>query len=664
MPAGDPYHTDRKALPFTTGKGGATIASSDFPWRIPATCRSNYRAWLTDRGERVADQVAYLRSGRCTAPAKDIFVGAAITGGGNKSAVFATEVLFELARYGITQDLDVVSSVSGGSFAALLYALSCDPGEVCTGLRGARRPVWSYGEATSRMERNYFWAFVGKRFNPVHLYLNTTTHHGSDDDMADTVADRLLYQTAGDLTFSDLNPKRPNLILNASNVTRTRANFDLDFDIPYDAKRPLSDDDALHFSFTQQYFWRLLSDLNSFPLKYALVASAAFPVIVDRPSLRHFRLGDLEALQRGAPPYPAPSYLSLWDGGVHDNFGVSEILWFVQCQYGYNVRRVNWSKEIYQRECGTDGKPKNPPKAALAIGINSSLLRSMGQVGDVPKHRTWDTYVLPIRVTGGVESVDMVMAASGELRKMQLRSVLESIDDRFHGVRRDRNNPFVAAGPFQYVDIDIEALLYAACPGAPGTLDPRPINSANGASEVNRCGQLQGVLKWNRERGVDLPTVAAGFCSSDTACPEIAVLGAKTSPFFVEALGHNHTRTLDNRWLFEAVRDVPTDFKLDTNYAWLLRYAARWAVAVRLWNLCEHNRSLVKQLTAGAATVCDSVLPPRKLAPDATARYDDNVGGEAWHKTFGGRPPVVEKDPEPRNPKVARSGSMDTPSTR
>ena len=77
----------------------------------------------------------------------------------------------------------------------------------------------------------------------------------------------------------------------------------------------------------------------------------------------------------------------------------------------------------------------------------------------------------PIRVTGGVESVDMVMAASGELRKMQLRSVLESIDDRFHGVRRDRNNPFVAAGPFQYVDIDIEALLYAACPGAPGTLD-------------------------------------------------------------------------------------------------------------------------------------------------------------------------------------------------
>ena len=41
MPAGDPYHADRKALPFTTGKGGATIASSDFPWRIPATCRSD-----------------------------------------------------------------------------------------------------------------------------------------------------------------------------------------------------------------------------------------------------------------------------------------------------------------------------------------------------------------------------------------------------------------------------------------------------------------------------------------------------------------------------------------------------------------------------------------------------------------------------------------------
>lgn len=638
MPAGDPYHGERMALPFTTGSRGGAIASSDFPWRIPAACRGDYRAWLSNRSERVADQLAYLKSGRCMAPAKTIFVGAAITGGGNKSAVFSTEVLFELARYGITQDLDMVSSVSGGSFTALLYALSCDPGDACAPLPGgAKRPVWSYGEATRRMERNYFWAFVGKRYNPTHLYLNSTTQHGSDDDLADTVADRLLYQTAGDFTFADLNPKRPNLVLNASNVTRTRANLDIDSDIPYDAKRPLSDDDALHFSFTQQYFWRLLLDLDKFPLKYALVASAAFPLIVDRPSLRHFKLKDLEAIQRGTPPYPQPDYLSLWDGGVHDNFGVSEILSFVQCAWGYNVRRVNWPKEIYRRECGTDGRMKDPPKAALAIGINSSLLRSAGQDGKSPKHRTWDSYVLPVRVVGAVESVDMIMAASGELRKMQLRSVLEALDDRWHGVRRDRNNPYVAAGPYQYVDIDIESLLYASCLGPPGTLDPRPINSANGATDVTRCQQLQGVLKWNRERGVDLPTVAAGFCSSD-ACPEIAPLGAKAPPFFIEQVGRDQTRTLDNRWLFDAVREVPTDFQLDPNYAWLLRYAARWSVAIRLWNLCTHNRELVDRLTAGAPAVCESVLPPRKLSPDAPARYDDNVGSPAWYKTFGGSP--------------------------
>ena len=411
VPAGNPYSQGLMALPFTAGRGGAVIASSDFPWRIPSGCRRAYRRWLADENKsvRVADQAAFLTSGRCNERPKEIFVGAAITGGGNKSAVFATEVLFELQRYGIAQDIDVLSSVSGGSFAAVLYALSCDPGtESCTEGKqdGWTRPVWTYKDASKHITTGYLVSLFTRRVKSSLLLLAPATFHGSDDDMADTLGGRLLKQGGSDLTFADLNPARPNLILNATNMTRNRADFDQDLAIPYDAKRPLSDDDALHFSYTQQYFWRLGSDLNRFPLKYAVAASAGFPLLIDAFSLRHYKQGDLRALQGGADKLE-PTYLSLMDGGIHDNFGVTELLWFVQCQSGQNARRASWTADIYRRECGTSGKPSAPPRAMLAIGINSSLLRSTGRKEAEPKERSWDTYVSPIRLTGTAASVDM-----------------------------------------------------------------------------------------------------------------------------------------------------------------------------------------------------------------------------------------------------------------
>jgi hypothetical protein len=631
--AGNPYNDKLMALPFTTGSRGAVIASSDFPWRIPPGCRRAYRTWLAEQTVRVADQAAFLRSELCNERPKDIFVGTAITGGGNKSAVFATEVLFELQRYGIAKDIDVVSSVSGGSFAAVLYALSCDPGtESCTeGNRdGWTRPVWTYKDASEHITKGYLWPFFGRRVKSSLLLLSPLTFHGSDDDLADTLGGRLLNQGGGDLTFADLNPARPNLILNATNLTRNRADFDQDSAIPYDAKRPLSDDDALHFSYTQQYFWRLGSDLNRFPLKYAVAASAGFPALIDAFSLRHYKQDDLSALQGGTDKMK-PTYLSLMDGGIHDNFGVTELLWFVQCQSGQNARRATWTAEIYRRECGTPGKPVAPPKAMLAIGINSSLLRSTGRKEFIPKERPWDTYVSPIRLSGTLASVDMIMAASGEMRKMQLRSVLESLNDGASGKSPGKpGNPFTVSGPHQYIDIDIEALLYARCTRN-GPRDPRPINSANGGSEESRCQQLKGVLEWNQKRNLGLPAVADNFCAPERPCAALAALGANTEQAFLK----DQELILDNQWLFEAVRDVPTNFELDLKYVWLLRYAARWSVAVRLWSLCQHNRQLVEKLSAGAKQVCDKPLAPRKLTPTDANAHDDNVGSAAWHAAFG-----------------------------
>lgn len=620
------------------GLAGAAIASSDMPWRVPVPCRRAYRAWLSAQPHLPAQQGDFLAQGDCNLPPKDVFIGVAITGGGNKSAVYAAEVLFELERYGLAQHIDVLSSVSGGSFTAALYAVSCDKADgACTSPAGAwTRPVWDYKTISERLEANYLLPFLGRRMLPNHLYLNATTHHGSADDMADIVGNRLLEERGRRLLFSDLNPQRPNLILNATNVTQGRAALDQDSGVPEDFRRPLSDDEALHFSFTQQYFWRLLSRLDSYPLADAVVASAAFPLLIDRPSLRVYRPDDLTAFATGQQTRP-PAYVSLYDGGVHDNFGLTELRWFVECHFGRNARRATWTPDIRQRICGQRQEPAVRPGATLVLGINSSLLRSIGVSPDLPKPRSWDSYLGPLRLLGTADSVDLIMAASGEMRKMELRSLIEEVSRATAGpLATPATNPFLAAGRHQYVDIDIEAAHYLSCPGPIGEGltykgylgSERVLNSATGATERRRCEALQGILDWQARRGLALPEAPGGFCSRDD-CPELdKVVGDRTfgkrtpvnrDDLFIGPGGVMQPRLLSNQLLFEAVRDVPTSFELSAHYVRLLRYVARWAVARRIWELCADHRDMLDRLPSRAGPACDERLPPRQ-ADDGPGR--------------------------------------------
>jgi hypothetical protein len=646
---------------FTPGRGGATIASIDIPWQVPAGCRGAYRAWLTDQSNPVADQTAFFRTGQCRLAPKRGFVGIAISGGGNKSAVYAAEILFELGRYGLTEEIDAISSVSGGSFTAMLFGLSCDPPQGCT-RTDAWRPKWDYPEIRRWIETNYLWAFIGHRFRPDNLYHNLFEHHGAADDLASVVGTRLLRQTDRDLTFQDLNPERPNLIINATNVTESRSDFDRNAPITMADRRPLADDDALHFAFTQQYFWRLLADLNTYPLKEAVAASAAFPLIIDRPSLRQYRIEDLAAFRAGTNPTTPPKYIALYDGGVHDNFGVTELQWFMECQLQEPAGISDPGDEFYRHECGTAKKSTQPrPAAALIFGINSSLLRSDGVPYEVPKQRDFDTYVLPIRISGVEESVNMIMAASGEQRRQQLRRLMRNANPSVLPTgytRYDPENPELRYGPFQYIDFDIEAAqvlyCYSGDPANPGKIDrqgryqgPAPssqlLNRATGGSDKSRCDALQGVLRWNDDAGpegrnLQLPTVQPGFCSAAEDCRELEPLvgerklmaqyvdGKPTdrvdlTKIFFDPDNHNTPRLLRNSLLFDAVHTVPTDFKLSRRYAWLLRYTARWVVAHRIWRLCHDNGPLL-DVFGKYQRVCKDKLPDRSI--------QDEVGGDDY----------------------------------
>jgi hypothetical protein len=297
------------------------------------------------------------------------------------------------------------------------------------------------------------------------------------------------------------------------------------------------------------------------------------------------------------------------------------------------------------------------------LGINSSLLRSEGVPYDVPKQRGFDTYVLPVRISGVEDSVNMIMAASGEQRKAALRRLVRDANPAEAGpgyAPNEPENPEIRSGPFQYVDLDIEAVQILYCEdgsGRPGLIDrsgsysggppnDRLVNAATGGSDRSRCAGLQGVLKWNRDRAeggrdLQLPQVKPGVCTGTGDCPALAALIGDRRLMLADANGttggtvdlrkvffdpanQDTPRLLNNRMLFDAVRTVPTDFQLSTRYAWLLRYTARWAVAHRIWQLCTRNRPLLDTLGPGKAyEVCDRPLGPRPM--------DDDVGSPAFN---------------------------------
>src|SRR4030042_2674748 len=94
---------------------GAYLASTDVQWRLDWQCRDN---WQFNKEAKSANPV-----GACPKTDNN-FIGVAISGGGRRASVFSAAVFFELERYGLLPQVDVSSSVSGGSFPAACYVLS------------------------------------------------------------------------------------------------------------------------------------------------------------------------------------------------------------------------------------------------------------------------------------------------------------------------------------------------------------------------------------------------------------------------------------------------------------------------------------------------------------------------------------------------------------
>jgi len=218
----------------------------------------------------------------------------ALSGGGSRAAywsgsiMLALETVFQHQGFNLLQEVDAISSVSGGSLPAAYYAISysqTDP----SGSAPSNR-LWNESTVKDLMTRNYRARWVGNWFWPVNSVKYWFTDFDRSDMMAQTFADNMFdVGMAGfDLKFSDINPNRPNLILNATNGTEGQF--------------------GELFTFTDEHFRRLHSDISDYDIARAVMATASFPAAFNYMTLKNYT-GENH-------------YIHLFDGGNYDNLGL------------------------------------------------------------------------------------------------------------------------------------------------------------------------------------------------------------------------------------------------------------------------------------------------------------------------------------------------------
>jgi hypothetical protein len=297
------------------------------------------------------------------------FIAIALSGGGTKAAVFSGEAMFTLQALGLLPRVSLVSSVSGGSFAGALYALSCDPGSAACGeiAPGRQRPVWRY-DAVMKVLGQGYQPLVNQQIARFLIPFVPATI--SADDFALYIDRHYLGGAAGqtEARFADLNPARPPLALNATIVSEDRVGLDSDRQrgclsgLGRNFLRRRTPDEFFHFAFTDYYFGMLGANLQPFPLAGGVAASGAFPALIDTETLTD-RCHQDQTVKVQA--------LRLLDGGANDNQGLIEILAVLGELAAGQHRSDHWNDPDLQRL-------QPDADRAYVLVVNSSVTEATG----------------------------------------------------------------------------------------------------------------------------------------------------------------------------------------------------------------------------------------------------------------------------------------------
>lgn len=248
----------------------------------------------------------------------DLLFVLAFSGGGTRAAAFAYGVLEELRDVRVPatgrrllDEVDVISSVSGGSVTAAAYALHGDR-------------VFEVLEPAF-LKRNVQRTLILQTLNPLRWPALCSPTYGRTELAADYY-DRILFRGA---TFEAVRTNgAPFLVINSTDITT-----------------------GTRFDFSQHYFDFIGSDAARFPLASAVAASSAVPGALTPLTLRNFASerppelddwltlclreehGRLSRRARVLQSYldaTNRSFIHLVDGGVSDNLGVQPIIDYLE----------------------------------------------------------------------------------------------------------------------------------------------------------------------------------------------------------------------------------------------------------------------------------------------------------------------------------------------
>lgn len=175
---------------------------------------------------------------------EDTFVVLSFSGGGIRAAALAYGVVEHLSKVKINggnqsllDKVNVVSSVSGGSFAAAYY-----------GLYGKERFLSDFKNDV--LYRQTSSALFRRVFLPWNLWKIGSPWYGRSDFAAEYL-DKTIFKGR---TFGDMPRRWPYIVINGADMSR-----------------------GIPFTFTQDDFDKICSDLNGVKIARAVMASAAFP---------------------------------------------------------------------------------------------------------------------------------------------------------------------------------------------------------------------------------------------------------------------------------------------------------------------------------------------------------------------------------------------------
>lgn len=281
-------------------------------------------------------------SGFAAPPPDELLVGLAVSGGGSRAANFTVGVLEELAKVrlpsgrSLLDEIDYISSVSGGSLASAYYVLK-KPGSSVPTLTPEGQLAPAYAAFVDQ-----FRADMRTNFNrrllltpKVWRWARVALTGYSRSRMLGDLWDDLFF---GGATFQTLYEREakgdaPRLLLNATSrndgkrfIFSTVGPKELQFNLTRCLGGPSSPSTELRTGFSReirrrQYvflpwtFDKLDSDISRFRIAPAAAASASFPVALSHMLLRDFTRREI----------PEEGYYNITDGGVFDNQGIETL---------------------------------------------------------------------------------------------------------------------------------------------------------------------------------------------------------------------------------------------------------------------------------------------------------------------------------------------------